>query len=193
MSGRSQQNADSPAMTWVRLTRPQLPRKSDRAPPDPEAALSLSLPIAVTAPNLSEMTSDAEPAHANWSLQGILSARATASTASSDRYRSLGPREAEPEHQSPDPALFETPERRAGSVDNDVHGDPIVWVNEYCYQELEKPVPTARDVTRQPKKTIEPPKCVFPVGKPEPRGDLFAHIRKQREKNLPPVYPPARK
>jgi len=193
MSRRSEQSAYSPSMIWVRVTRTQLPRTSGRALPDPKVAMSLPLPKAVTEPKFSAMPPTAAPAHVNWALQGAISASAAASAASTARYRSMGPRKAEPQPEPSDPPLFEEPERRAGQVDGDMHGDPIVWVNEHCYQELEKPVPTARDVTRLPKQNIQLPTCVAPVGKSEPRGDLFDHIRKQREKNLPPVYPPARK
>lgn len=94
-----------------------------------------------------------------------------------ERYRNFGPRKPGPEPDPEPPSIFEPKRQVKGETGVDVHGDPVVRLSEHCYQELEKPVPTARDYgSSLPLMT----KCTFPIGKREPRGDLFKHLKKSR-------------
>ena len=64
-----------------------------------------------------------------------------------------------------------------GEEDTDIHNDPVVRLNNSCYQKLEKTAQTAQDwVNPRPREV----RCLFNVGSREPRGDLFEHLKKDR-------------
>jgi hypothetical protein len=180
---------DDPAMTWIEL-RPSVP---EPAPPatqvDPDRAVA-------TTPDPPRETADAgtatsqpaslPPRQIDWSANATYHARKAVEAAAVERYRNLGARRPGPPPEPEVPSLFEAKPDVAGEIGEDINGDPVLRLSEHCYQELEKPVPTARDYV-DPRPLLQ--KCLFPIGKREPRGDLFEHLK--RDRPLPQPKPGA--
>jgi hypothetical protein len=105
-------------------------------------------------------------------------------------YRSFDPRKPSAPGEPTVPSLFDDPPKhKLGDVGSDASGDPVVWMNDYCYTELEKPVQTARDWISAGPGRFAPPKirCLFPVGSGPADGTLFEHIKKPEEPPVPKV------
>ncbi|MGH8176143.1 MAG: hypothetical protein ACREV5_07790 [Steroidobacter sp.] len=116
----------------------------------------------------------------DWQASGALSAQSTVdSLIRNEGYRDLGPRRAPPftEPASP-PSVFEEPKHRYGEVERDPAGYDRVWHNERCYTELGSPV-SARPTARIGNVVV--PKCMMSFGKKAPRGDLFEHLKRDKE------------
>ena len=116
-----------------------------------------------------------------------MAARTEVEKSVSERYRNFGPRKAPPPPDPEPPSIFAPGKSVAGETGTDVNGDPIVQLNKYCYQELERNVPTARDYGH----SIPMPhvmKCMFNAGGGGPRGDLFDHLKKE-DRPLPEPKP----
>ncbi len=120
------------------------------------------------------------PRQIDWNAHGAYAAKKAVEGSVGEPYRNFGPRKSGPPPGPGAPALFEEEKDKFGEEGTDIHGDPVVWLSKHCYQELEKTVQTARDwVDPRPRLQL----CMFPAGSPEPRGDLFEHLKK--EKALP--------
>jgi hypothetical protein len=111
-----------------------------------------------------------------------------------EAYRSVGPREKR--HQimepKPPPSLFgPPPKHRAGDIAENPMGYDSVWHNEHCFTQLKQP--TIPNLPRSPGDTVEtnPMTCLFPMGPREPRGDLFEHLKRKRDKAPLPGEKPA--
>ena len=72
------------------------------------------------------------------------------------------------------PPLFEQPLPRVGTSVTTTEGETILWISDYCYISLSSTSLTMRDFheARQGIRT-----CIIPLGKPEPRDDLFDHLK----------------
>lgn len=72
------------------------------------------------------------------------------------------------------PSIFEQPRRSLGDVEHDPASDTTtVWHNENCFT-LIKPKAAAGSSFPNYRQ------CMFGIGKPEPRGDLFEHLREPK-------------
>jgi hypothetical protein len=92
-------------------------------------------------------------------------------------YRSLGPIERGESGSSSSESVFERPRRKAGDIDHDsVQGRTLIWHDEHCYTELK--FPTIKD-SNALVGAPNPPKCMVPIGKRRPRGDLFDGIKER--------------
>lgn len=119
------------------------------------------------------------PRQIDWGAHAAFHARKAVEDGATERYRNLGPRKPGPPPEPKGPTLFEREPEVFGEVAEDTNGDPILRLSKHCYQELEKRLPTARDYVDPDKLLLR--KCMFPIGKPEPRGDLFEHLKRDRQ------------
>lgn len=171
---------DDPAMTWIDLR----PATGDRTPPmtqvEPDRALATTSDVTreTTGPRpLTSPPTSLPPRQIDWNANAAYHASQAVAAATKERYRNLGPRRPGPPPEPEVASLFESKPDVAGEVGEDINGDPVLRLSEHCYQELEKPVPTARDYVDQ-RPLLR--KCLFPFGKREPRGDLFDHLKRDR-------------
>ncbi len=109
----------------------------------------------------------------DWDANAELAARsAIDAVVREEGYRSFGfPRQRELPGEEELPSIFEEPRHEFGEAGVDAFGKPVVWLGGGCYQELDKSDDPLRD-----RRTM----CVLGVGKREPRGDLFDHIKKRK-------------
>ncbi len=172
---------DETSMTWIFVRPPEpAPPATDR-PEDRPAAPALprsTQRAAVSESSTTTVTTPLPPRQIDWDANASYHARKAVEDSVAERYRNFGPRKPGPPPEPAVPSLFEAEPDVAGEEAEDIHGDPIVRLSKYCYQELEKRVPTARDYVERDKVLI--PKCMFPIGSPEPRGDLFEHLKRDR-------------
>jgi hypothetical protein len=153
-------------------SRERIPPVAERAPPVNQSSVpESSAPITPPAPRAID-----------WHANAVRSAQVIVQGSLDGKSRSFGsPRQPERPARPPQSVFGPGPKHRAGDVGSDTYDDPVVWINDHCYKELEKPVPTARDFFR-----IMPlVKCMWPIGKREPKGKLFEHIRKPEEPPAP--------
>jgi hypothetical protein len=171
--------SDDASMTWI-LTRPLEPlaRSVDSLRAQPSQR-SNERPTVEENTRESDTTVDSparSPRQIDWGAHAAFNARRAVEDGTGERYRNLGPRKPGPPPEPAIPSIFEPEPDVRGEEGLDVNGDPVVRLNKYCYQELEKRLPTARDYVDPGRPLI--PKCMFPIGKPEPRGDLFEHLKR---------------
>ena len=108
----------------------------------------------------------------DWKQSGV----DAAADAASKNYRALGPRAEEPHIKAPRSPFKPPPKHKAGEVGEDALENPVVWLSGNCYLRLENRKAPPGDPFAQIPMTL----CVFPVGKLEPKGDLFEHLRKPK-------------
>lgn len=144
-----------------------------------------SMPPVATAPEETEPS----PALIDWHGNALRSAEIVAGRGEGQAYRNLGPRAAEKSSGDDSASSLgpPAPKHKRGDVDGDVHGDPIVWVNSFCYMTLDKRVQTARDWTRGQPGQFAPAEfaCLAGFGSGEPDGMLFEHIKKREDPPAP--------
>lgn len=80
------------------------------------------------------------------------------------------------------PPLFEQPLPRVGTTVTTAQGETILWVSDYCYISLSSTSLTMQAI-HEGRRGVRT--CIIPVGKREPRGDLFDHLKKKP----PPAHP----
>lgn len=146
-------------------------------PPPPEVAAWKLTVISPPQPALAplSMPNEAAPsgsamAPPDWKQSGA----DAAADAASKTYRPLGPRAEEPKIKAPRSPFKPPPKHKAGEVGEDALENPVVWLSENCYLRFENRKLPLDDPFRSIPMTL----CVFPVGKLEPKGDLFEHLRK---------------
>ena len=173
--------SDDASMTWIRLRPPEsvprsvdVPRDQTTQPSDDRRTVSESARESDTAVDSPALP----PRQIDWGAHAAFNARKAVEDGTAERYRNFGPRKPGPPPEPEVPALFEDEPEVFGDIAEDVHGDPIVRLSKHCYLELEKRLPTARDFV-EPNRLLFP-KCTFPIGKLEPRGDLFEHLKRDR-------------
>jgi hypothetical protein len=138
----------------------------------------------------SDVSSSSEPAtpegsHIDWYSESANASRAAIdSIMREESYRSLGPREkrfqiVEPK---PPPPLFEEPKHRSGDIAPNPMGYDSVWHNHRCFTQLEQPIIPHLPAAPGDTSSVNPVKCFWPLGTPEPRGDLFEHLKRKRDK-----------
>ncbi|WP_129776889.1 hypothetical protein [Peristeroidobacter soli] len=132
-------------------------------PPQPGLA-PLDLPSEAAAPSGSAM------APPDWKQSGT----DAAADAASRNYRALGPRAEAPKIKIPRSPFKPPPKHKRGELGEDALENPVLWLSENCYIRFENRKLPLDDPFRTTPMTL----CTFPVGKLEPKGDLFEHLRK---------------
>lgn len=121
----------------------------------------------------------------DWYLQSEIASQAAIDAIIRDEaYRALGPREKR--HQivepKPPPPLFEEPKYRAGDIAPNPMGLDSVWHSNRCFTQLEQPLIPYLPRGPGELSSVNQVKCLFALGKEEARGDLFEHLKKERDK-----------
>ena len=164
-------------LTWV-----DIEPRADVPPPEPERAppvfeRDIRMP-ARRDPAVDPVSPAISAAPTDWRMSGETAATAAvAAILSREGHRALGPNERpRPESSTPE-SIFERPRRKAGDIDVDpAQGRTLIWHNEHCYTELK--FPTIKE-SNAPVGMPSPPKCMAPIGKRQPRGDLFEEMKKR--------------
>lgn len=157
-----------------RENAPPAPRQPAR---ETEPAANISEPIAPAVP--------LPPRAIDWRSNAARSAQVVVEKGLEEKYRSFGPRATQPGGDTSPPSAFgPPPKHKAGDVDT-IAGDPIVWLNERCYMELDKPVQSARDWVLANPGSFAAPQIRCEGGGSAPNGDLFEHIKKREEPPVP--------
>jgi hypothetical protein len=193
MSGtahRIQREVDD-ALVWLRLDRPAEPKSVE--PPRTESSPQEQVRAQDPEPIRDEPSEQAHvpttplpPRQVDWRGNAALSAERIVGAAGEQRYRSFGPRkDAPPGERQPASPFGEPPKHKYGDI-GEVGGDPVVWMNDNCYTELDKRVQTARDWALANPGQFAPPqiKCVGSGGAAAD-GKLFDHIKKREEPPVP--------
>jgi hypothetical protein len=186
---RLEDEADD-ALVWLRLDPP--PRPVERRPTDeprrePQVDVRAPAPTPETPQPTQAPTTALPPRQIDWRANAARSAQLAVEAAGQERYRSFGPRKAPPPGEPQSPAVFaEPPKHKYGDID-EVGGDPVVWMNDNCYTELDKRVQTARDwVAANPGQfSSSQIRCVGGAGSAAADGKLFEHIKKREEPPVP--------
>ena len=163
----------SPAdVVWLQLTEPErrvkpLPLQAPQTTP---RAVSAAPP---RTEDIQPLTIRASRVPVDWDANADLAARsAIDAVVREESYRSFGfPRKRELPGEEEPPSIFEEPGHEFGEEGIDAFGKPVVWLSKRCYQELDRSDDPLRD-----RRTM----CILGVGKREPRGDLFDHIKKRK-------------
>ena len=184
-------DAADKALVWLRLDqpveKPPTPQVADekRVPPRNVPARA-PRPIPEEPPRRQPTeTMPTPPRQIDWRAHAARSAELAVEAAGQERYRSFGPRKEPEPDEAPVPSVFgEPPKHKYGDVAQE-GGDPVVYSNENCYTELDKPVQTARDwVNAGPGSFASPQiRCMFSGS--TVNGNLFEHIKKREEPPIP--------
>ena len=97
-----------------------------------------------------------------------------AADAARKEYRALGPRPIDPQIKAPRSPFKPPPKHKPGELGEDALENPVLWLSDNCYIRFENRKLPLDD----PFRSIPMSLCTFPVGKLEPKGDLFEHLRK---------------
>lgn len=178
---------DDSALTWLRLVpdvdvaRRPIPTRTSPAPVQAEQQRhdpgQPSLESAPSVPALAPVE-PLPPRQIDWAAQATFNAKKTVEDAVTERYRNLGARRTEPQASGSPPSIFSPEAKSFGDLDRDIDDNPRVRLNEHCYFELDDLILSASDMVT----SGLPPmvKCSGKVGKREPRGDLFEHLKRER-------------
>ncbi|HMN43848.1 MAG TPA: hypothetical protein PKE27_04715 [Povalibacter sp.] len=184
-------HGDDPALTWIELQPsiaeppPTATSSTTRADRTPATDLRNRRDETRNAVSAAPEPASLPPRQTDWSAHAAYNAKKAVEDAVTERYRNLGPRKPGPAPEPSAPSIFESPGKSFGELDTDINDNPVVWLNENCYFELDKLVPTARDVVNPGLPPMM--KCKFNVGRREPRGDLFKPL--ERDRPLPELKP----
>lgn len=97
------------------------------------------------------------------------------SRGSEQRTFGSAPSESERPEPKPPPSVFKQPLPRVGTTVTTPEGETILWVSDYCYISLGSTSLTMQDL-HQARRGVR--QCIIPVGRREPRGDLFEHLER---------------
>jgi hypothetical protein len=140
-------------------------------------------PVSIPNPVLPDVPTP--PRQIDWRANALRSAEVLVERSREEAYRSFGPRKEAAPDEAPAPSVFgPPPKHKRGDVDS-IGGDPVVWINESCYMELDKRVQTARDWVLANPGQFAPPKAFCVGGGAAPNGELFEHIKKRAEPPVP--------
>ena len=73
------------------------------------------------------------------------------------------------------PSIWPKPLPRVGKTVTTDRGETIVWVSDHCYVSISSRSLTQKEI-HEARKGV--PTCVIPIGKREPRDDLFDAIKR---------------
>jgi hypothetical protein len=113
---------------------------------------------------------------------GAIAAEAVAKLIEEENRRHLDGRKPFKLNEPTVPSIFTAPRHSFGDEEHDPATEETkIWHSENCYTLLQPPDPHAVELP------LKFPTCMFTIGKPEPRGDLFEHLKKP--KPLPEAKP----
>ncbi len=184
-------------MAWILNARPDLPRSQiatpaliwipERQPPPPlKLRFAIPAPAVQSAPQPPSMPAAALPVlqrEHDW--YGDARAVAGAFGQGTER-RGFGASPAESgakPQPKPEPTVFARPLARVGTTVTTPEGETILWVSDYCYISLGSTSLTVRDI-HQARQGVR--QCIIPVGKREPRGDLFDPLQGEPKQQQEP-------
>jgi hypothetical protein len=150
---------------------------------------SRTLPIP-TIPSLTPSQAASSAPKIDWPASAAVAAQdAVAKKLREEGYRNFGPRKI-PSVEPDVPSMFVDPKHKAGDIDDDqLNGVTRIYHSEHCFTQLDFPtlknLPQSGDGPLSSKANL--PRCMYSIGKPEPRGDLFEHLKKTRP--LPELKP----
>jgi hypothetical protein len=180
------------ALVWLRLDRPLQPRRAEQPQRESrdESRADTTRPPAMADESepVPSSTTPSPPRQIDWRSNASRSAQRVVEGASQERYRSFGPRGPLPPGETQAPSVFgDPPKHESGDLDPDATGDTVVWMNDNCYTELDRPVQTARDwVNEAPGQFARPQiRCLSGVGSGAVDGKLFEHLKKREEPPAP--------
>jgi hypothetical protein len=178
------------ALILIPVRRASMPERAaestprEDAAPDPRPLTPRPAPV-TNAPVLIPPVTPTPPRAIDWRANAARSAQVLVERGLEEKYRSFGPRVQQPGEAPSPPSVFgEPPKHKAGDVDT-IAGDPIVWLNERCYMELDKQVQSARDWVLANPGSFAPPQIRCEGGGSAPNGDMFEHIKKREEPPVP--------
>jgi len=179
------------ALVWLRIDRPDEPSPQQIETPPPQLSTS---PAEVIAPTLPDIETAADPSRAaplpprqiDWRANAARSAEKIVGNNAPPSYRSMGPRKPAEPGEAPTPSMFpDAPKHKAGDVDTDTGGDPIVWSNRNCYTELDKLVQTARDWVNAGPGSFSGPQIRCVARGTTGDDHMFDHIKEREEPPVP--------
>ena len=149
------------------------------------SADSVRLPVSIIAPSTSspilEPFESALPSALQELDTEVIAARAVAKIIEEENRRHLDGRKPVTITEPTVPSIFEKPRRSLGDVEHDPASDTTtVWHSENCFTRIVPKDPAGSSLPNYRQ-------CMFGLGKPEPRGDLFEHLREP--KPLPEAKP----
>jgi hypothetical protein len=139
-------------------------------------AIEEALEIPTLEPQHAPVERASAPAPVDWAEEGELAAgSAISSIIREEGYRVIGPRKpsAPGANESP-PSIFTEPKHKFGDIERDPFGYDRVWHNERCFTDIGQPVSARPDARIG---NVNSRKCLRPLGKKKPRGDLFEHLK----------------
>jgi hypothetical protein len=157
------------------------------APIQREPSRTLPLPMI---PSLAPSQAASSGPKIDWPTSAALAAQdAVAKKLREEGYRNFGPRKL-PSVEPDVPSMFVDPKHKAGDIDDDqLNGVTRIYHSEHCFTQLDFPtlknLPQSGDGLLSSKANL--PRCIYSIGKPEPSGDLFEHLKKTRP--LPELKP----
>jgi hypothetical protein len=166
----------------LNLVKPELTAPIERAP-------NRTLPIP-TIPSLTPSQAASSAPRVDWQASATLAAKdAVAKKVQEEGYRNFGPRKL-PSVEPDVPSMFVNPKHQGGDIDDDqLNGVTRIYHSEHCFTQLDFPtlpnLPQSGDGPMSSKANL--PRCMYSIGKPEPRGDMFDHLKKTRP--LPELKP----
>jgi hypothetical protein len=180
------------ALVWLRLDRPlETPRPEETtkqkeiAARTPPARRQSPAPAETPPPTEPPPTISAPPRQIDWRANAARSAERTVEAAGQERYRTFGPRKEPAPGEPHAPSAFgEPPKHKYGDIDEE-GGDPVVYMNENCYTELDKRVQTARDWVNGNPGQFAPPQILCKFSGSTVDGKMFEHIKKREEPPVP--------
>jgi hypothetical protein len=171
----------SRAMTLVRISdQPDPARESAKSPstpkPSPENVVVPSSPSPI-----SVQTENAAPSIPLQLDTKVIAADAVAKIIAEENRRHLDGRKPLQITEPTTPSIFERPRRSLGDVEHDPASDvTTIWHSDNCFTLIKPKDPAGSSLPNYRQ-------CMFKIGEPEPRGDLFEHLREP--KPLPEAKP----
>lgn len=179
------------SLTLVNLEqRARREPQPQREPDEPAPRLRNMPPQAASASSSSDESmpqAETSPRVIDWRANALRSAEVVAAGSVKERYRSFGPKRTKAVDEPAVPSVFgDGPKHELGDIGGDPR-EPIVWLGDRCFLELEKPVQTARDWVVAGSGFFAMPimRCMNSLGRSEPNGKLFEHIKKREEPPVP--------
>jgi hypothetical protein len=168
-------------MTLIRIAEQPDPRSEAAESRREPAALSKAV-IAPSSSSPVSVPSENAPRSAPLQIDTeAIAAAAVAKIIAEENRRHLDGRKPFQITEPTVPSVFEQPRRSLGDVEHDPASDvTTIWHSDDCFTLIKPKDPAGSSLPNYRQ-------CMFKIGKPEPRGDLFEHLRKP--KPLPEAKP----
>lgn len=162
----------APSLTWL------MPPPPLELPPPPEPMpITIEPPGAM--PSILEMPEDEAPVvlFHDWQADARSVARELRLAPEPHRFGRAPEEPKQLKSKRPPPSVFERPLPRVGTTVRTPDGELITWVSDNCYISLSSQSLTLADLHKG-RRGIRT--CSIPIGRKEPRGDLFDPIKRPR-------------